>query len=517
MSAPLSPEQVARIRELIQAVYHEQASSGEMDELRQWIESSREAAWIYAQFMHLFAGLHWDKMRESEGSPSPSKCAGSGNSPVLGFLGECWHQGISFLSKSSVFSVLVAIGLPGIILLLLVVSLVDQKPPEQPDLVARASVARITRACDCVGSLGNGRERLSAGIELGRGQRLTLQSGLIEIEFANGARSILEAPTAFEVRDGNAGFLQMGRLAATVPPTARGFTIETPLATVVDLGTDFGVFVGTNGAAEAHVFVGQVDVATKTMPENPLPLKKRLHKGEALRVYTPEGPEVAARIDTMSASSDEFVRNLPAALIEKTSPRSGADRSGERLIAAVDRRGGVADSRMPIGIFHTDTAPLSSDDSGLRDGVLLYSDRMYPVATIGNALVGAEYVRTFNSDKIDKEHSYNVTLTTKRDKALLMVLIDDRIGNNKRENMQLAVDRITSSFALPGEFVDTGFDVRIDDDRENMATLSVYGATVPTADASGKAKTYVFQSPAWPGSSRLHYSIAVMAEAPGGP
>ena len=43
-----------------------------------------------------------------------------------------------------------------------------------------------------------------------------------------------------------------------MPRFARGYTILTPTAEVVDLGTEFGVDVDDSGASEVHVFDGDV-------------------------------------------------------------------------------------------------------------------------------------------------------------------------------------------------------------------------------------------------------------------
>ena len=44
------------------------------------------------------------------------------------------------------------------------------------------------------------------------------------------------------------------------------FVIRTPTATVTDLGTEFGVEVSKEGDTETHVFVGEVQIATRQRP-----------------------------------------------------------------------------------------------------------------------------------------------------------------------------------------------------------------------------------------------------------
>ena len=122
------------------------------------------------------------------------------------------------------------------------------------------------------------------------GQRLALASGLAEIRYETGAKVILTGPAEFWVggkvvageRQGaasneqgakhqseimnpkshNSGYLALGKLVARVEgQRAKGFTIETPLAAVEDLGTEFAVDVDREGRVQLYVFEGSVQVA----------------------------------------------------------------------------------------------------------------------------------------------------------------------------------------------------------------------------------------------------------------
>jgi hypothetical protein len=84
----------------------------------------------------------------------------------------------------------------------------------------------------------------------------------MEIEFTSGAMVTLEAPAALTAETPMSMTLLRGRMTASVPPPAHGFTVRTPTGDVVDLGTEFGVFVGEKGETETHVFDGEVLVRT---------------------------------------------------------------------------------------------------------------------------------------------------------------------------------------------------------------------------------------------------------------
>lgn len=88
---------------------------------------------------------------------------------------------------------------------------------------------------------------------------LKLKRGLAQIEFYQGARVTLEGPAAFELVSASEARCTQGKLSAHVPPQARGFRIQTPRGTVVDLGTDFGLDL-TSPEAQVHVFKGEVEL-----------------------------------------------------------------------------------------------------------------------------------------------------------------------------------------------------------------------------------------------------------------
>ena len=88
-----------------------------------------------------------------------------------------------------------------------------------------------------------------------------LRGGFMELAYMNGATVLIEAPAKFELRSASLLWLHAGNLSAQVPATAVGFTVETPTAKVVDLGTEFGVSANAN-ASEVHVFKGEVLVTT---------------------------------------------------------------------------------------------------------------------------------------------------------------------------------------------------------------------------------------------------------------
>jgi Concanavalin A-like lectin/glucanases superfamily/FecR protein len=104
---------------------------------------------------------------------------------------------------------------------------------------------------------------------------LRLKSGLAQIEFYQGARVTLEGPAAFQLISSSEAYCTSGKLSAHVPPQAKGFRIQTPKGTIVDLGTDFGLDLN-DASAPVHVFKGEVEFHGKDRP------MQQLKEGQAL-------------------------------------------------------------------------------------------------------------------------------------------------------------------------------------------------------------------------------------------
>jgi hypothetical protein len=145
------------------------------------------------------------------------------------------------------------------------------------------------------------------GGSLTAGRTLRLQSGLVRLVFSSGAEVLLQGPVSFTAETAELGRLHQGKLVARAETErARGFTIRTPTAQIVDLGTEFGVFVDAQGRTETHVFAGRVlaqAVGVKQTTREPL----RLDAGQAARV---ESHQVGFR-PMAAAAPETFVRQTP--------------------------------------------------------------------------------------------------------------------------------------------------------------------------------------------------------------
>ena len=106
---------------------------------------------------------------------------------------------------------------------------------------------------------------------------LRLKAGVLQVEFFNGARVVLEGPAELRVVSAKEALCTSGKLSAEAPPSAHGFCIRTPQMDLVDLGTAFGLAVSGSGT-EVHVFKGEVELQEKSAA------KQSLKEGEAASV-----------------------------------------------------------------------------------------------------------------------------------------------------------------------------------------------------------------------------------------
>lgn len=130
---------------------------------------------------------------------------------------------------------------------------------------------------------------------------LTLEQGLVKFQFDTNAKVIVEAPAKFEFLTAEQIQLYSGRIYASVPPEAVGFTIKTSNSKIVDLGTEFGVQADYNGNTELHVLKGKTSLICGSQNKT----STMLTEGAAKRITGTE-----ARLSDIQCDQDRFVREI---------------------------------------------------------------------------------------------------------------------------------------------------------------------------------------------------------------
>ncbi|MDK1030035.1 MAG: NPCBM/NEW2 domain-containing protein [Anaerolineae bacterium] len=93
------------------------------------------------------------------------------------------------------------------------------------------------------------------GDTLSQGE-ITLAKGFAEITFDDGAVVVIEAPAVIKLESPKSMFLTSGKISAVVSEYATGFTVNTLSASIVDLGTEFGVSVEDDSSCSLYMFKG---------------------------------------------------------------------------------------------------------------------------------------------------------------------------------------------------------------------------------------------------------------------
>lgn len=240
----------------------------------------------------------------------------------------------------------------------------------------------------------------------------------------------LQGPSDFELLGPRRARLTKGRIKFRVTDIGgRGFVVETPDGEITDIGTEFGVDVGSRDGTGLVVFEGEVDLRVPT-DSNPQPASKdqqhRLVEGEGV-VFSRGG-----RVDRIMSifTKDDFTFSR------------GYEPSKGNLPVIIDARDNL---RTSDTLQFYEIVP-----GGMREDARAYVDR--PAHQWNGVdergmppyLLGADYVKPFNNDKFRKNFELQITLSVP---SQVYVFFDDRLDPPQW---------------LRQEFEDTGDDMGID-------------------------------------------------------
>jgi hypothetical protein len=193
-------------------------------------------------------------------------------------------------NKSSFVTVLLSAAAIVAVVLLLRIS-----PP------ASVEVATLSSSLDAV---------FAGDVSYGSGSRLSnakdslwLQKGVVTIEFDYGAEVVIEAPAEFYLNSAEELTLRYGRLYARVPERSKGFTIETPIAQIIDLGTEFAVKVDYDQTCEVHMIKGNASL---------IPGVRGERNGESRILAANEATYVdhSGQVRDIPVKSTDFIRQI---------------------------------------------------------------------------------------------------------------------------------------------------------------------------------------------------------------
>jgi ferric-dicitrate binding protein FerR (iron transport regulator) len=323
------------------------ASEADEQLLAELLRASPQTRRAYREFMALHSALHWDYVATA--APEPPKQPAppvSGGDSRMGWL-------VSFMSGTIVATVVVLAVLQpfsSTTALKPETRAVDEERDDIRD--SEGAADQVPGSEDAIAALmvdevgARFADGLSPdGVQFRPG-KYELLEGVMHLRFAQGADVMLASPALLEVQDAQHIRLAYGKIRITAPPTAKGFTVATPAANYVDLGTEFGLRVDRrSGASDLYVFDGQVNVAD---PQS----------GKILSEVT--GGESSRYVDGVTGAAPQFQENefpTPGAIgFQRWQQYEQELRQDESLLAFFPFRKAADESVLANGLGEDDMA-----------------------------------------------------------------------------------------------------------------------------------------------------------------
>ncbi|BBO35627.1 FecR family protein [Lacipirellula parvula] len=295
-----------------------------------------------------------------------------------------------------------------------------------------------------------------------------LGSGTTTLELPDIGSVVVEGPADFQLLGPMRARLNKGRIKVHVKkPSGYGFVVETPDGEVTDLGTQFGLDVGSPTGTGLVVFQGSVDLRLGQSPEMIEGSRvERLFGGDGVR-FSKVGE--LNRIMSVATGTDGTFRLL-----------TGAKDESSAIIT------NVTDNIRNDGMkkFY-EIVP-----GGLGEDALAYVDRQehewngLTSAGMPAYLLGADYVKPFNNDKFRSDIEIEVTLS--KPARLFIIFDDQRVAPPEwlRRDYQRFGDRIGldmgKSFTEKGEVI-TALDRAVGPGQSIDQAFSIWERKVPKA------------------------------------
>jgi hypothetical protein len=249
----------------------------------------------------------------------------------------------------------------------------DLRPDNVTTDTGMASVAVISDSADVKWS--SDATSPSSKSSIHRGEPLKIESGTMELELNAGTKLVVEGPAEWSIDGQNKVSLRAGKLTAHVPKEAIGFTIETPAATIVDLGTEFGVEVDSSGRANVEVFQGKVDVSYPPVDGSAQAFRRtvRMSAGQAKRFSIGNSTAEATVVDI-----NPRMKNQLAGASPKIGEAESHHDTEARYVAAVMADHPLAYWRLSDGNTGVATDASGHGFNGFYNGSMRSSSGMWP-------------------------------------------------------------------------------------------------------------------------------------------
>jgi hypothetical protein len=417
-----------QLRRMISAWCDGSIGREELEQLQTTLKQNSDARRIYFAYMGVHAGIHGEVAAKAYlQTVVPAFCDdGNWSEPGATNGAQATFERIFGMRRSRFALAAIAASVTFVVAyfwhahLLQITRVVS--PTTLADRIESTAVLAqvVLETTDCKWSLDHHSDASRSDIYAG--DMIRVARGKIRLTYDNGTVLTLHGPALYEVISSMRGRALLGKLTAKIAKGAEGFSVLTPRATVIDLGTELGIEVDDAGATDVVVFEGSVDLNYR-LEDGGAEQQRRLVTGEAMRF---DAYGTISRIVSISDQrfSDDLLtpvgNGLRPAII--SSVRDNIQRETAWNYYEIVRAGMQEDARAFVDRQSHEWNGI--DSSGLP-----------------RYLLGGDYVKTFNSDKCRKDIEIVVTLD---EPCKLYILFDDRISAPAwlRENFRDTGDKI---------------------------------------------------------------------------
>jgi hypothetical protein len=318
-----------RLEHLLHRHFDQALTAAEREELSKSLlasASAREEFWRMARWNALirqWGEAEWGRidaevplLRALPPTPSPKKTKPAPASPIWSRIREDFsvlHPRVWMPSVHPRKLAAPTLAAAAVLLCLFLLSRLELLPGNRPAPPASdyslSNIAVIAKCCDAVWADNIGSRLPGQSLQPGI---LRLAEGAVQVEFARGARVVIEGPAEFELISDNEAHLKRGKLRAYVPTPAHGFLIRTRDFNITDLGTEFGCVTPQSGSSEVHVFNGSVAFELRGHPET----GRQIYEGQALKVTLEKASDIPLNA-TAFLSEDALAQKELAATVAR--------------------------------------------------------------------------------------------------------------------------------------------------------------------------------------------------------
>lgn len=416
--------------ELFEAAIRGDATPAQIATLQQKLGNSPTAIEAYLDQIQIHALLEWRNGRVTFEAPRNESAVPLQPEARAIRIRQFWRRPTIWAAAASILILaLVAVQ---------IAKLANSGGTSSPD--PSPVLAEVTELRDVVWS--NRQSPLTAGTKIGTGE-LAIQSGTLRMHSRGDADVAIAGPARIRWIAANRVAILSGRVTTHVGPNGKGFVVEAPGGEIVDLGTEFGVQVGSAGETAVVVFEGAVELtprpssAPSSRPASPAQTT-RLLRGQAVRIQPDGDLARVAAVNRQPNSADWSLENI-----------AGND-PGIVIASVRDNIRDPAGAKFYQIVHH-----------GLAEDVRAYVDRPHEwngvdAAGIPAELLGADLLMTFNDDK--RAYNLELSLTLARPAAVYVFF---------KPRAQEVPDW------LRRDFVDTGLTIGMDEGPPDLPNSSL--------------------------------------------